>query len=271
MKSLLVLVVLHVLKAFLMVSSVTNINTCNSTGNATNGQIYLKYQYNMNILKILWNTLVNYMWKMIMWKCAQYPQVKGLKSVLVVQIFNKESTSLENKIIRILQNIMMINAKQFNKNSYTKTPAMNMSTYNSNQMEKKIVYEKKVSIFFKKNKNNSVLETGEVTIIRTPPLQTMSTIMSKYKIQDIVRNKLFLIPRIHQHRAQPILFAANLLFQNLAAQTLIVDSHNFASNFEIIVQNCNVKLFFFTSFFKKPNNKKIYINHAIMHVQNYLG
>ncbi|ETN97629.1 hypothetical protein RFI_39900, partial [Reticulomyxa filosa] len=81
-----------------------NINTGNSTGNSTNGKIFLKYHYNMNILKILCNALVNYMWKMIMWKCAQYPQVKYLESALVVQIFNKESTLLKNKITRIHQN-----------------------------------------------------------------------------------------------------------------------------------------------------------------------
>ncbi|ETN98741.1 hypothetical protein RFI_38746, partial [Reticulomyxa filosa] len=129
-----------VLKAFLVVSSATNINTSNSTGNSTNGQIFLRYHYNMNILKISWNALVDYMWKMIMWKCAQYPQVKYLESVLVVQIFNKESTLLENKITCIPQNNVMINTKQFNKNLYMKS-AINMSTYNLKQMEKKIVYK----------------------------------------------------------------------------------------------------------------------------------
>ncbi|ETO33524.1 hypothetical protein RFI_03578 [Reticulomyxa filosa] len=73
MKSSFVLVILHVLNAFLVVPSANNVNTSSPSGNVTSGQIFESY-YNTSTSIILWNKLVSCMWKLTTSKCVQHLQ-----------------------------------------------------------------------------------------------------------------------------------------------------------------------------------------------------
>ncbi|ETO04650.1 hypothetical protein RFI_32745, partial [Reticulomyxa filosa] len=121
-----VLIVLHVLNVAVVASNVT---TRNSSGNVTNGQIYLK-NHDMIILMTSWNMLINQyfnnVWKLKKWKCVQYAKVYNITIISAVQISNNESMHSENERIRLLQTTSMINAMQLKKNSYTKATATNM-------------------------------------------------------------------------------------------------------------------------------------------------
>ncbi|ETO04334.1 hypothetical protein RFI_33064 [Reticulomyxa filosa] len=122
-----VLIVLHVLNAIVMVS---NVNKSNSSGDLTNGQIYLK-NHNMVILMTSCGMLINQYFNNVMkpkkWKCVQCVKVyNNITTISVVQISNKEPMHLKNERIRLLQSTSMINTIQSKKNSYIKAPTTNI-------------------------------------------------------------------------------------------------------------------------------------------------
>ncbi|ETO07961.1 hypothetical protein RFI_29429 [Reticulomyxa filosa] len=100
MKATLVLMALHVLNAFLVVSSATNV-IFNLSKDLTNVQTHSNYHNNMIIFATIWNTLSNYciknLWASKTWKYLHCAQVYKLTILSDVHIFNKGSMVLENE------------------------------------------------------------------------------------------------------------------------------------------------------------------------------
>ncbi|ETN97623.1 hypothetical protein RFI_39906, partial [Reticulomyxa filosa] len=124
----LILVTLHVLSAFHVVSSVSDLAKDDPN---ENGQKYLNNQDSMGISITSWNTLakhsISQMWISKTWKCVQCPSGhNNVTMVSLVQIFNNGPLQLENESIRLLKRS---NQMQSKKNIYVVTIAMNTFPY----------------------------------------------------------------------------------------------------------------------------------------------
>ncbi|ETN99227.1 hypothetical protein RFI_38254, partial [Reticulomyxa filosa] len=160
-----VLIVLHVLNAIVMVS---NVNKSNSSGDLTNGQIYLK-NHNMVILMTSCDMSINQYFNNVVkpkkWKCVQCVKVyNNITTISVVQISNKESMHLENERISLLQSKSMINTMQSNKNSYVKATTTNIfkSTLSISSTSNESTFKTLIC--------SNMLASGEVEVIasKTP-------------------------------------------------------------------------------------------------------
>ncbi|ETO21292.1 hypothetical protein RFI_15912 [Reticulomyxa filosa] len=168
MKSLLVLVVVHVLNELmaLLHANKTNASSCSWTS----GQTHFHRHGRMNILLILCDILAkhsaNYMWKLQTWKYDQCPQVYiNVASVSSVQISNSGQMPLENEIIRILQSNFVTSPNQSNSNFIIKTLAKNnfMSTSSLLSTTYKLTFKQApFRIYLKKNKNNRLLKICKI-------------------------------------------------------------------------------------------------------------
>ncbi|ETO01324.1 hypothetical protein RFI_36116, partial [Reticulomyxa filosa] len=114
MKSLLLLVAMHALNAFV----VSNTRNCSET----NGQVHSNQHSNTNILIISCDTLLNQPANYV-WKCEQYLKFyNDMAYASTVQIFNNESVLLKIEIIRIFQSALVTNPNHLQ----TKMLAINM-------------------------------------------------------------------------------------------------------------------------------------------------
>ncbi|ETN99871.1 hypothetical protein RFI_37596, partial [Reticulomyxa filosa] len=123
-----ILMALHVLNAFHVVLSASNVARDNSS---ENGQKYSNDQDDMCISITPWNTLakhsISQMWISKTWECVQCPSGhNNVTMVSLVQIFNNGPLQLKNESIRLLKRS---NQTQSKKNIYVKTIAMNTSPY----------------------------------------------------------------------------------------------------------------------------------------------
>ncbi|ETN99310.1 hypothetical protein RFI_38171, partial [Reticulomyxa filosa] len=125
MKSLLVLVVLHVLNVFAVVLNASERNTSNCSW--TNKQKYFNQHININIMAISSDRLLNQMWKSETLTCEQCLQLyNNTASASSLQISNNKSMQSTNKIIRIFQSTLSANTKQSKKNLPSKTSTMSV-------------------------------------------------------------------------------------------------------------------------------------------------
>ncbi|ETO07109.1 hypothetical protein RFI_30282 [Reticulomyxa filosa] len=119
-----ILMVLHVLKAFYVEASANNVARANSN---ENGQKNLNNKDDMYILIISWNMLANHSLSQ-MWTCVQYPRGHNNVRMSSVQIFNNGPV---HKSIRILRSIQIINQMLSNENMLYQNVTINISTYTS--------------------------------------------------------------------------------------------------------------------------------------------
>ncbi|ETO14791.1 hypothetical protein RFI_22577 [Reticulomyxa filosa] len=119
-----ILVALHVLSAFYVVSSASDLAKDDSS---ENGQKYSNNKDDMAISITSWNTLakhsISQMWISKTCECVQCPSGHNNVTILsLVQIFNNGPLQSKNESIRLLRRS---NQMQSKKNIYVKTLAMN--------------------------------------------------------------------------------------------------------------------------------------------------
>ncbi|ETN97174.1 hypothetical protein RFI_40356 [Reticulomyxa filosa] len=216
MKSSLVLMVLHVLSAFVVLLNANKTNTRSCSW--TSGQTYFNQHGRTNILLVSCDMSLkhsaNYMWKLKTWKYDQGPQMcNNVASKSSLQISNIESIQSENEIVRVLQSNFVNNPNQ-SKN--------NIQVHNNDRTNKKKMVMKKNKreiidfvycvciLFFKKNKNNRLLKICKVELMTsTPPSNRCCNSEYRVWIGDSVCDQLFWSQRgnkqeaNHQYYLQP--------------------------------------------------------------------
>ncbi|ETN99534.1 hypothetical protein RFI_37935 [Reticulomyxa filosa] len=126
MKASLVLIAVHVLNAFLMISNATNVNIFNSSKDVANEQISQQYVHIGNaieyISKLLYQQRVDIenVEMCVMFTNLQFGNLVSCAN------FNKWSMVLENESIRFPSSKLLINTKLFKNISYIKMQAMNI-------------------------------------------------------------------------------------------------------------------------------------------------
>ncbi|ETO03402.1 hypothetical protein RFI_34008, partial [Reticulomyxa filosa] len=123
-----ILVALHILSAFYVVSSASDLAKDDPN---ENGQKYSNNQDIMGISITSWNTLarhsISQMWISKTWKCLQCPNGhNNVTMVSLVQIFNNGPLQLKNESIRLFRRS---NQTQPKKNIYVMTIAINTFPY----------------------------------------------------------------------------------------------------------------------------------------------
>ncbi|ETO05643.1 hypothetical protein RFI_31752 [Reticulomyxa filosa] len=123
MKVTLVLMALHVLNTFLVLSSITNV-IFNPIKDVTNRQTHSNCH---NMFATLWNNYyLNNVQASKTWKCLYCAQIYTLIILSNLHIFNKRSMVLENESVRCPTSKLLINTKISKKNLCIKIPYMNM-------------------------------------------------------------------------------------------------------------------------------------------------
>ncbi|ETO07938.1 hypothetical protein RFI_29452, partial [Reticulomyxa filosa] len=126
MKASLVLIAVHVLNAFLMISNATNVNIFNSSKDVANEQISQQYVHIGKtieyISKLLYQQRVDIenVEMCVMFTNLQFGNLVSCAN------FNKWSMVLENESIRFPSSKLLINTKLFKNISYIKMQAMNI-------------------------------------------------------------------------------------------------------------------------------------------------
>ncbi|ETN98004.1 hypothetical protein RFI_39518 [Reticulomyxa filosa] len=206
-----------------------------------------QYKCVYNIKEQLYHPSVEF----ITWKREQCSQINGLTTISLVQIFNKSMIS-KNESIRIPQQLP-INPKKSNKSPHNKIQSINMSPSTS------IISSTFYKLAFKSTLY-SALTNGEVEVMTTPPSNEI------YKRCQQPGMTLFAINCSGYHidasaglscKYYPLsqqIFHYNVSLPN--------DLHNFNCYVAIVIQSCNVKLFFLFLFLKKNKQIKNCIYHT---------
>ncbi|ETN98738.1 hypothetical protein RFI_38749 [Reticulomyxa filosa] len=247
----LVLVILHVLSAFVVLLNANKANA--SSCSWTSGQTHFKQHGRTNILLVSCDMLIkhstNYMCKLKMLKYDQDLQIcNNVASKSSLQISNIESMQSENEIIRVLQNNFVHNNDRTNKKKY---------------------HEKKGSItYIKRYEVDSIdcvlLKICKVELMISTPSSNRSC-NSEYRVWtgDSVCDRQFWSQHVATNKKQTtntICSYDRFIFNVLLSKTY--PKHNFTSKsycatLPTILSNA-VMLSPFTSFFlfKKQANKQ---------------
>ncbi|ETO18202.1 hypothetical protein RFI_19077 [Reticulomyxa filosa] len=245
MKVTLVLMALHVLNTFLVLSSITNV-IFNPIKDVTNRQTHSNCH---NMFATLWNNYyLNNVQASKTWKCLYCAQIYTLIILSNLHIFNKRSMVLENESVRCPTSKLLINTKISKKNLCIKIPYMNMPQLTL------IISATFCKLIFKSLSHSIVLADSEVEVVPRTPSNKKCVLCQQSEsimIECVICNQLFSVQRRLVYITKCSIAMA-ICFSTVSISNAISNmcTHNFADN------SAMLSFFFLKNI--KTNKQKLY-------------